>query len=357
MKRKPSIYLMLALLMFPQIVETIYSPALASISDSFLVNAERASQTLSIYFVAFAFGVLFWGVLADKWGRRPTMLSGLALYVISAVVAARTSSFNLLLFARATGAFGIAVGSVVTQTVLRDCFSGKELAKVFNFMGMGIAVSPVLGMLLGGQLVSTGGYKAVFWALFVLAFCLLVVASIEQKETRQKAEATDLCILIAEMLRDRQLLLNAGLVALFNIALFSYYQLGAFEFQRLGLTATDYGYSGIVLGLSTLFGSFLNKVLLQNNFSRERILGVAVMSLLSGALGVFSLSSSLWFLLPMLFVVSAFSLAIPNLLSSALTSYRANIGSAGALFGLFYYLLIGMGLSLSGLVQSLEPRY
>lgn len=107
MKTKPSLWLMLLLLMFPQIVETLYSPALASISQAFAVSDARAAQTLSIYFIAFALGVAVWGIVADLWGRRPTMLLGLGIYGLAALVAMQTDSFVVLMLARACSALAL----------------------------------------------------------------------------------------------------------------------------------------------------------------------------------------------------------------------------------------------------------
>lgn len=79
-QRKLTLILAISMMMFPQVVETIYSPALTQISVGFHVNAVSASQTLSCYFFAFAIGVVIWGRLCDVIGRRPTILSGLAFY-------------------------------------------------------------------------------------------------------------------------------------------------------------------------------------------------------------------------------------------------------------------------------------
>ncbi|WP_324612881.1 MFS transporter [Ferrimonas aestuarii] len=152
MMRKPSIWLMLTLLMFPQIVETIYSPALGSIARHFSVSYQSAAQTLSVYFLAFAVGVVSFGVLADKIGRRPAMLLGLGIYGVATLLATQTENFTLLLILRALSAFGAAVGSIVTQTMLRDSYSGAELGQVFSLMGIGLGLSPVLGMFLGGPI-------------------------------------------------------------------------------------------------------------------------------------------------------------------------------------------------------------
>ncbi|MGR5092110.1 multidrug effflux MFS transporter [Vibrio maritimus] len=353
MKTKPSLWLMVVMLMFPQIVETIYSPALGSIAQSFAVSYAQAAQTLSIYFSAFAVGVVVWGVLADKWGRRPTMLLGLFIYGGAALVAMKADNFTTVMLARAVSAFGIAVGSVVTQTMLRDVFRGDELAKVFSLMGMGISISPVLGMLLGGQLSQAGGYQYVFLALFVMALGLFAYNLVQLPETQQQKQPLQLSSLSGRMIKDVKIWQSAILVALYNVALFSYYQLGAFRFAELGFNAQQFGYSGIVLGLGTLVGSYVNKALLSRSCSQRTLLGVAALLLAVGSIGVFAMLDSIWFVAPMMFVVMSFGIAIPNVLSVALTDYKQQAGSAGAVFGLMYYLMIGGGLGVAGMIQDL----
>ncbi|HHC7318311.1 multidrug efflux MFS transporter EmrD-3 [Vibrio cholerae] len=353
MKTKPSLWLMVIMLMFPQIVETIYSPVLGSIARSFSVSDAQAAQTLSVYFLAFALGVVIWGVLADKWGRRPTMLVGLLIYGSATFIAMQTDSFTILMLARVFSAFGIAVGSVVTQTILRDVFSGHELRRVFSLMGIGISISPVLGMLLGGQLAFAGGHQLVFLALFFIALVLFVYNLCQLPETQQVKPKIALGCLVARMFKDRQVLLSAQLVALYNVALFSYYQLGAFIFSDLGLDAEQFGYSGIALGLGSLIGSFLNKTLLAKQVPQRALLLLAALLLIMGTIGVSLTLDSIGFVAAMILVVIAYGMAIPNILSTALVEYKSQAGSAGALFGLLYYLLIGSGLALTGLVQHL----
>ncbi|KDM93160.1 multidrug effflux MFS transporter [Photobacterium galatheae] len=353
MKVKPSLWLMVVMLMFPQIVETIYSPALGSISQSFAVSDTQAAQTLSIYFSAFAIGVAAWGVLADFWGRRPAMLLGLLIYSCAAFVAMQTESFTVLMIARAFSAFGIAVGSVVTQTMLRDAFDGEALGKVFSLMGLGIAISPVIGMFCGGQLSQAGGHQFVFFALFAMAIGLLIYNFFLLPETQTEKQPLKLGALSARMLKDVQIWQSALLVAFYNIALFAYYQLGGFHVAALGFTSEQFGYSGLVLGIGSLLGSFLNKGLLTKNVSQHLLLKGAGMMFTLGAVGVYTMLDSIWFLIPIMIIVTAYGIAIPNILSMALSNYRQQAGSAAALFGLMYYLFIGSGLGLAGIIQHL----
>lgn len=358
MKTKPALGLMVVLIMFPQIVETIYSPVLPHIATRFDVSVKAASQTLSVYFLAFALGVIVWGVVADLLGRRKTMLLGLSVYAFSAAGAVFTPSFELLMVARGLSAFGVAVGSVVTQTMLRDSYDGPALSKVYSYMGMGISISPVIGMMSGGFLAEWGGHSYVFVTLSGLALMLLMISVATLPETMpenmlERTGPSALYDLFWQMIRDSDIWRSALLVAIFNVLLFSYYLQGPFLFEQLGYGSIAFGRSGVVLAIGTFAGSLLNKRLIQHGFTLKRLVLIATLLGVSGAVGVLLLQGSLWFLLPMTLVVMGFGIGIPNVLSQALVHYRSQAGSAGAVLGLLYYLMIGAGLAVAGTVQNL----
>ncbi|MEQ1966006.1 MFS transporter [Xenorhabdus nematophila] len=354
MKTKLSLWLAIALMMFPQIVETIYSPALTNIAAGFSVSSEQAAQTLSFYFFAFALGVVVWGRMCDVIGRRPTMIAGLSLYGLASLLALLTQQFWLLLVARMFSAFGAAVGSVGTQTIMRDSFRGDKLARVFSVMGIALAVSPAVGMVSGSALNYLSGYQAVFAGLAILAVILICWSIVRLPETRPvNVINVPLLSTAIIMLKDSSIWRHAFLIAFFNISLFSYYQLAPFHFAQLGLPQETFGYTGLLLTLGVGFGSLLNKYLLKKQWVSARLVTLAsLMSLLSG-IGVYLLENSGLFIFPMLGVVTAYGLAIPNILSSALNDYEDQLGTAGALLGLFYYLLLGLGLALAGWSQAL----
>jgi Bcr/CflA subfamily drug resistance transporter len=347
--------LMVATIMAPQVLETLYSPALTAIRSDYNVSAAQASQTLSVYFFAFALGVAFWGFMCDRLGRRITMLAGLAVYLIGAVMALLSQHFTLLLIARATIAFGAAVGSIVTQTMLRDVYQGHALGKIFATLGIALSLSPVLGMLAGGILVAWGGSVAVFAAQWLLALVLLIWCWRVLPETQPVAVALAATVTGSgwDILRDRQIWYSALLVAGFNIMVFSYFSLAPFIFEQLGLSSRQFGYSGIVLALGSLLGALLNRYLLTRCISAKTQILLGSLLALGAALALSYWQHSLMMLLPCMLITLAFGLAIPNVLSQALNRYRQRLGTAGAVFGLLYYLLIGAGLFLAAMGQSL----
>jgi MFS family permease len=354
MNNRHFLWLAIALLMFPQIAQTLYSPALGDIGRVFNVGPQAAAQTLSVYFLAFAVGVVVWGRLCDRIGRRPAMLAGLAIYAIATLFGLRVSSFNGLLLAQMLAAFGAAVGSVVTQTVLRDRFKGAELAQVFSLVGIALAASPAIGLFSGAGLVQAFGYRGVLGALLLLATLLWLWSCYTLAETRTAPTChVGLFETLGRMLRDPGIWRSALWIASFNVALFSYYSLAPFMFQRLGVDASVFGYSGVILALGSGFGAWLNRRLLTAGLKALQLIRLAGGTALLGGVGVWSLQNSVAFVLPMLLVVLAFGLAIPNVLGSALADYADRLGTAGALLGLMYYLLIGAGLMLAGWFQAL----
>lgn len=351
-RRPLSMALVMALMMFPQIVETIYSPALTGIAAGFGITAAEAAQTLSLYFLAFALGVVIWGWLSDRIGRRPAMLAGLTLYAVASVWAVFLTSFPLLLAARCLTALGAATGSIVTQTMMRDRYTGRQLARVFSILGMAIAVSPALGVMSGALLTSQWGYRGVFIGLAVLASMLLAWSVLRLPETRPDGyHKAAFKSVFFTMLSDTRLWGNAVLVAVFNVCLFSFYQLAPFMFARLGMETEIFGLAGIVLSLGVGAGAWLNKWLLARHWPEKRILHLSVGFLVVGGVTVHVLDGHISFVAPVVLVVAAYGMAIPNVLAGALVKYRACQGSAGAIFGLFYYLLLAGGLMLAGWSQ------
>ncbi|WP_242494973.1 MFS transporter [Salinicola tamaricis] len=256
MKRKLTLTLATSMMMFPQVVETIYSPALGHIADGFRVSSETAAQTLSCYFFAFAMGVVVWGRMCDVSGRRPTILAGLALYLLASSLALFSNSFSVLLVARMMAAFGAAVGSVGTQTAIRDCFSGYELARVFSVMGIAMAISPAIGVLSGAVLTHYWGYRGVFGGLALLAALQLGYAGWQLPETRpQRIVQSTFFETLGRMTKDGDIWISALLVAFFNICMFSYYQLAPFHFSALGLSTQWFGYTGFVLAAGVGMGA------------------------------------------------------------------------------------------------------
>ncbi|OPC05220.1 MFS transporter [Elizabethkingia ursingii] len=356
MKKTNALWILILLVMFPQFVETIYSPALPLIAREFGVNEETATLTISFYFIAFAAGVIFWGIQCDRIGRKKSMIYGLLSYSAGTILALISKSFEILLLARIISAFGIAVGSVVTQTILRDLYDKEQIGKAFSFVGIGLSISPVIGMLTGSVISSSFGYMGIFGLLFILAIILILLSQQNLAETVTPNKHVNIKTsiqLLKKMLHDRYIWRDSILVMSFNVMLFSYYSLAPFIFKKEGFSTTDFGYSGFILATGTLIGALVNKRLIKKGFGSETLIRTGTFIAFIAAIIVGVLEEKIWFLIPFCFIVMAYGIAIPNILSTALFRYKNETGSAGAVFGLIYYILIGLGLVATGLIQNL----
>lgn len=357
MEKRNPLWLLMLLVMLPQFVETIYSPVLPMVQEKFNVNEESTTLTISLYFIAFALGVAFWGVQCDRIGRKKSLEYGLITYGIGTLAAIFAPSFMILLASRIVSAFGIAVGSIVTQTILRDTYDKDHISKVFSWIGIGLSISPVIGMTTGSVLASSGGHQGVFITLYLMAVVFYIFSRKNVSETHHSGKEVSFQILfdlLKRMLRDRDIIKCCLLVMSFNVLLFSYYSLAPFIFKEQQYSSYVFGYSSIILAAGTFVGAKLNRFLILRNIAPRILVNISVAGSFIASVFVWILTGyGVYFLVPYFFIVMAFSMAIPNILSTALIHYKNETGSAGALLGLIYYVLIGSSLVSVGLIQNL----
>lgn len=179
----PSLLLMIVLVAFPQISETIYTPSLPDIAVALGATNSSVQLTLSIYFIGFALGVFSWGWLSDFIGRRSSMLAGLLVYGMGSLMCFYSESIHLLLVSRFIQAFGAATGSIITQTILRESVSGNKRHVMFAQISAVIAFTPAVGPLIGGWVDQAFGFRAVFFTLVMMSVLLFMYAFWKLPET------------------------------------------------------------------------------------------------------------------------------------------------------------------------------
>lgn len=363
----PSLGLIITLVGFPQISESIFTPVLPQLQRAFSVSANRAQLTMSTYFVAFAVGVLIWGQLADKWGRRPAMLAGIVVYLLGNLGLMLSLNFTGLLISRLVQAFGASAGSVVTQTIMRESFSGLSGAKVFARTSAAMALAPALGPLIGGAMQTYFGYRSVFGTLVAMAVTVGLYAGSRLPETQAlttRAAPVQQAALVRRLLRDPIVWGYGLLIGGINGVLFSYYAEAPFIFMtHFGYSAVQYGWLGLILASASLFGAVLVNWLL-NWLSPEQVaLGGLVFSGLAsaGLVGAAYWAHAGAMLLAIFFTFLGLNVTLPNALNRALIGYENVMGSASGWFSLGYYLLVsavtyGMSWLHNGAIQTL-PWY
>ncbi|OZB91349.1 multidrug effflux MFS transporter [Paenibacillus sp. XY044] len=349
----PSLLLFIVLVGFPQISETIYTPSLPDITEQLQASGNLIQLTLSIYFLGFAVGVFCWGRLSDLIGRRPSLLWGIAVYGIGSLGCYFSPSAEGLLISRFIQAFGASTGSVVTQTILRESIPDDKRHGMFAQISAALAFSPAIGPLLGGWIDQWLGFRAVFMTLIVISVAIFAYTYSSLPETRDADSITKTSsfAVARRMLNDRNIWAFGFLIGATNGILFSYYAEAPFIFiDFFGLKPGWFGLLGICTALSSIIGAMLSKKLL-SRFAVESIIAWGCITAAAGALilavlafvGLQSNAISMASIIVCIFILLlGVGMAIPNCLSLALIQYKDVVGTAGAVFGLGYYLLVSL---------------
>jgi len=166
----------------------IMLPALPQIGAALGVTSENDRQLVVILYMAgFAVGQIFVGPLSDHFGRKPVLLSGLAILIVGTLGALLSGSFATLLSARVVQGLGAASARVVAVAVVRDLYRGRQMARVMSFAMMVFIVIPVLAPSAGQALIQIGDWRLTFFALLAMAFAIAVWAGLRLPETGRHA--------------------------------------------------------------------------------------------------------------------------------------------------------------------------
>ncbi len=140
----------------------IVVPAMNSIASRFDADFTSLQYVISAYILGLAVAQPLCGFVSDSWGRRPVMLAGFTVFVVSSTVCAFADSLPTLVIARFFQAMGVSVGTVATRAILRDTRHGDDIAIAMSYIAVAMGLAPVIAPAAGGYLDTYTGYPAIF---------------------------------------------------------------------------------------------------------------------------------------------------------------------------------------------------
>ena len=185
-------------------------PALPDIGRSLNVADENRRQLVVIaYFLGFGSTQLLWGPLADRFGRKPILAAGIALYAIFALLCATASTFALLIAGRVAMGASAAVTRVLVISMVRDLFEAEAMAKVMSLVFMTFMLVPVLAPNIGQAILLVAPWRAIFVVLAIYAAAMLAWSWIRLPETlhpeyRRSLKWRQMSGAMLDTIRDRQ---------------------------------------------------------------------------------------------------------------------------------------------------------
>ena len=163
-------------------------PSFAAMSRDLARPIEQVQLVIPVFLVGSAFGQLLFGPASDRFGRRPVILLGIALYMVGALVGFLAPSMGVVLAGRALQGFGSACCVVVARAVLRDTHEGSELARAMAMAMAIISFGPIMAPLLGFGLVVLGGWRGVFAGMALFGACLMTAGVWRLRETNRQPD-------------------------------------------------------------------------------------------------------------------------------------------------------------------------
>jgi DHA1 family bicyclomycin/chloramphenicol resistance-like MFS transporter len=195
----PLLILIAACAMMQPLSTDLYLASLPSLATVFNVPASTVQLTLSLFVIGFGAAQLVAGPLSDRFGRRPVLLGGLALYLVATLMCGLAPSIATLIGARFLQALGCCAAIVVARTIVRDAYAPEQGARVIARASTWLSLAPLFGPILGSYLQVSFGWRAAFIALGILSASLLALAATRLPETNPHKDprATDLAGLAA----------------------------------------------------------------------------------------------------------------------------------------------------------------
>jgi len=335
----------------------MYLPAFPAIQDRLGLAPGEVELSFSAYFVGMLLGMLCYGPISDRFGRRPPLLFGLSLYTLASLLLAGSDSLAGLIGWRFMQGLGGCASAVLVVAIVRDRCTPQQTGRVMSLITLVMGVAPVFAPLAGGLVLALWGWHAIFVALAGFgALCLLGLLSVLDESLVQRSARLALRPVLAgygELLRDRRFIGYSLSQACTTGAMFAYIVGSPFVLIELhGVSPQRFGLFFGVNAIGLVLASQLVRLLLRRFSPQQLLPRMLWVPLLAGSLLMLNQLlglAGLWLILPAFFVlVSSVGLVGPNATALAMAEQGARAGQASALH---VSLTFGMGM-LAGLLVS-----
>ncbi|MCP4392629.1 MAG: Bcr/CflA family multidrug efflux MFS transporter [Gammaproteobacteria bacterium] len=330
----------------------MYLPALPGLAGEFSTSAGMVQLTLSLFLAGFALAQIIYGPLSDRFGRKPVLLCGLALFVVASIACAFAKNIEMLILARFVQALGGSAGPVLGRAMVRDIHGPQESARVLSHIGSAMALAPAFAPILGGYMSVYLGWPSIFWFLTlvgILGASLLVLAIAETapQEHRHPKPVKTILADYARLLQDATYLgytltctlAYAGLFAFLSgssFVIIDYFGVGEQHFGLLFMLVV----AGYISG--TLTGAKLSR-----SYDFRRLVAAGSMLLLIAGAAMFIIALNqpeqvMSIILPMMVFMHGVGLVMPQSMAGAMANYPQMAGSASGLLGFIQMSVAGL---------------
>ncbi|MEZ8284075.1 hypothetical protein BCU17_02320 [Vibrio splendidus] len=335
---------------FPPLTIDLYLPALPQMVEVFNTDQSMVNLTLSSYFVIYAVGLLFWGPLSEKFGRKPILLIGIASYMVASILCAMTNSIEQLIGARIFQAFAGSAITVIATAIVKDLYDGREREKIMATIMSLVIIAPMVAPVFGAFLLKIASWRMMFVTLAIFgAFAsVLALCYRETLESKYQGSIFRSWGRLAVVMKNRSFIKLLVIFSITPMALMGFLAAGSYIYiNDFGLIEQQFSYAFAFNALCASFGPTLY-MKLSYRVSVQKVIS-ACFALLAIA-GIFTLTVgglSPWFFMfiaaPATLMVIIMRVPGTNLM---LNQQDHDTGSAVALIQFFSMICGSLGMVL-----------
>ena len=359
----PVVTILALLVIFCPLAIDIYLPAFPDIASALAVNEQKVQLTVAIFMLSVGLGQLIAGPLADKFGRRPIVLTGIILYGFAGILAYLAPNFIVLMIARALQGLGACATFVVTFAIVRDIYGSAKSGQIITYLNGIVCFVPALAPILGAWLTIEFGWRANFIFLAGFACLGLLITLCFYKETRPanshyQGHILDLRRFIP-IITTPVFFFNSLLCMIAMSAILAFVTLApGWIITELGGTVSDFTFWFTINAVISIVASFIAPLYIKHHSQKALKLGVSLL-IFSAAfilvLGQFKTAFS--FMLPILIAALGFSLSLGSAAGMALSYFPKQAGTASALIGLMQMSGAGLLVMLTQALPFNAPQF
>lgn len=361
-KRKPEItgksYLMLILILgslsaLGPLAIDMYLPSFKAIASDFNTSLSRVEWTLATYFIGLSVGQLVYGPIADRFGRKRPLYTGLVIFALTSAACTFAVDVESLAALRFFQALGGCAQMVVARAVVRDLFEERRAARVFSALILVMGVAPIVAPVLGGWLVVGFGWRSIFWVQAGAALVVLVAVSqllheSLPEERRRRRSISEILGVYKELFKHRLFMANTISGSLASASLFAYIGGSPFVFMEyFGISEAHFGYffgaNALGLVVAAQFNGAISERIDPRRSVRVAMSVASVSVLVLLVITLLGIGGFYVFLAPLFVFVATLGFILPSTTALALAPHGENAGSASAVYGFLQFLLSGIG--------------
>ncbi|MEH6386346.1 MAG: multidrug effflux MFS transporter [Pseudomonas profundi] len=327
----------------------LYLPAFPSIGQSLGVESSDVQITLAIFLLGMSLGQLLYGPLSDRYGRKPPLYVGLALYIVASLGCMLANDLTTLTASRFLQALGGSAGVVICRAVIRDRTTTAQAAWAFSMLMLALGLAPILAPMLGGLLLMVIGWRGIFAVLAGAGLVLLLSMHFSMRETLSRHTSERLGVSgtfrrYGSLLGNGQFMMYVLIGALPFGGMFAYIAGSPYVIIELyGVPAEHFGWFFGINAFGMIAGSQFNARLVARfgpATMLKYVIRVPVVAALTGLVATLLGVASLPLLMICFFVyMTSMGLLTPNAVALAMANEGHRAGSASAIMGSIQFLL------------------